>query len=250
MKGKAVLKLLKIVGNVLLYFFLTVCLAVLILTVTARKNKDGTPILFNHEIRLILSNSMEKCPETDVSGYEIKDLPVHSVIFIEVVPENKSEAEKWYSALKVGDVITFKYVYDRQETITHRIVEIEDKVGGGYLITLEGDNKTSEGSALKQVIDTSEEESFNYVIGKVTGKSVVLGYFIYVLDQPAGVVCMVIVPCAIIIIWEIIRIVDALNKNKKKILEEESIKKESEIEALKRRVAELENSQENKPGGN
>ncbi len=250
MKVKAALKFLKILGNVLLYSFLVICLAILILTVTAKKNKDGTPILFNHEIRLILSNSMEKCPETDVSGYEIQDLPVNSAIFIEVIPVNEAEAEEWYAELRVGDVLTFKYVYVRQETITHRIVGIEEKVGGGYLITLEGDNKTSEGSALKQVIDTSEEESFNYIIGKVTGKSIVLGYLIYVLDQPVGIVCMVIVPCTIIIIWEIIRIVDAVNRNKKKKIEEESSRKESEIEALKRRVAELESNQENNIGGN
>lgn len=249
MKDKAIFKFLKISGNVLLYLFLAVCLVILVLTVTARKNKDGTPILFNHEIRLILSNSMERCPETDVSGYEIQDLPIHSAIFVDVVPENKSEAEKWYSALKVGDVITFKYVYVRQETITHRIVEIEEK-GSGYLLTLEGDNKTSEGNVLKQVIDTTEEESFNYVIGKVTGKSILLGYLIYVLDQPVGIACMIIVPCAIIIVWEIIRIVDAVNKNRKRKLEEESTRKENEIEALKRRVAELENSQENNFGGN
>lgn len=247
MNGKkaVVVKVLKIIGNVFLYLFLAVCFAMLLLTVTARKNKDGTPVIFGHEIRVILSNSMEKCDKTDVSNYEIKDLPVRSAIFIEVVPTDPEEAKEWYSSLKEGDVVTFKYVYVKQETITHRIVDIEKSPNGGYLLTLEGDNKAAEGTTLKQVIDTGEEESFNYVIGKVTGKSVVLGNLIYIMERPVGIICLVIVPSVIIIIWEVIRIIDAVNKNKKKKLEEESVRKESEIENLKRRLAELENRENN-----
>ncbi len=246
MKGKTALKCLKIAGNILLYLFLAICFAMLLLTVTAKKNKDGTPIIFGHEIRLILTNSMEKCDETDVSAYKIKDLPVHSAIFVEVVPTDAAKADEWYASLKVGDVLTFKYVYVQQETITHRLVAIEKKSSGGYLLTLEGDNKTSETTVLSQVIDTSEEESFNYVIGKVTGKSVVLGFLIYVLQKPVGIVCIVIVPCAIISILEVIRIIDAVNKRRKMKIEEERSGQESEIEALRRRVAELENDKENR----
>ncbi len=242
MKGKTALKCLKIIGYVLLYLFLIVCCVTLIITLTAKKNKDGTPVIFGHEIRLVLTNSMEKCSETDVSSYEIQDLPVHSAIFIEVVPQDDAEAKEWYAALKVGDVLTFKYVYGQQETITHRLVKIEEKQSGGYLLTLQGDNKTSESGVLSQVIDTSEEESFNYVIGKVTGKSLVLGFFIHILQQPVGIICMIIVPCVIIVILEIIRIVDIVHKHKKKKLEEDSLQKESEIEELKRRLAEFENN--------
>ncbi len=242
MKSKIARKTLNIVGNVLMYLFFAVCLAMLIVTVTARKNKDGTPIVFGHEVRLVLTNSMEKCDQTDVSGYKVKDLPVHSAVFVEVVPTDPNKAAEWYAALRVGDVLTFKYVYVEQETITHRLVKIEPKEGGGYLLTMEGDNKSADGDVLQQVIDTSQTESFNYVIGKVTGKSLVLGYLIYALDQPVGIVCIVIVPCVIIIILEIIRIVDAANKKKKKKLDEESSQKENELEMLRRRVAELEKS--------
>lgn len=250
MKGKTALKVFKIIGNVLLYLFLIVCCAMLILTITAKKNKDGTPVVFGHEIRLVLTNSMEKCSETDVSGYQIKDLPVHTAIFVEVVPEDPEKAEEWYSSLKVGDVLTFKYVYVQQETITHRIISIVEKETGGYILTLQGDNKTSESTVMNQVIDTSEEGSFNYVIGKVTGQSLVLGKLIYILKQPAGIVCIVIVPCAVIVLWEIIRIADIVHKKKKKKLEEESLKKETEIEELKRRLADLENHHNNQePGG-
>lgn len=242
MKGRTALKCLKIIGYVLLYLFLIVCCAMLVLTVTAKKNKDGTPVIFGHEIRLVLSNSMEKCSETDVSSYEIQDLPVHSAIFIEVVPQDAAEAKEWYASLKVGDVLTFKYVYGQQETITHRLVKIEEKQSGGYLLTLQGDNKNSDSGVMSQVIDTSEEESFNYVIGKVTGTSLVLGSIIHVLKQPVGIICIIIVPCAIIVILEIIRIADIMHKHKKKKLEEESFQKETEIEELKRRLAELEDN--------
>ncbi len=250
MKGKTALRCLKIMGNVLLYLFLIVCLVMLVCTVTAKKSKDGAPVIFGHEIRLVLSDSMEKCSETDVSNYKIRDLPVHSAIFVEVVPEDAEQAEEWYASLKVGDVLTFRYLYGRQTTITHRLVKIEEKQNGGYLLTLQGDNKAPGSNQTSQVIDTSEKGSFNYVIGKVTGKSNALGYLIYVLKRPLGIICIVIVPCALIVAWEIIRITDIANKKKKKKLEEENRKKELEIEELKRLLADLEKNQnKQEPGG-
>lgn len=198
--------------------------------------------LFGYEMRLVVSPSMEKCDETDVSGYEIKDIPVNSLVFIETVPEDEEESRDWYAALKVGDVLTFRYVYTTQETITHRIVEIEANENGGYTIVLEGDNKNSETGALQQVIDTSQTDSPNYVIGKVTGKSVALGYLITAVQSPWGLIFIVIIPCLIIIVIEIIRIAGVLSQKKKEAAKAEQQKKDEEIEELKRRLAAVESA--------
>ena len=162
------------------------------------------------------------------------------MVFIEVVPEDPEAAEEWYASLKKGDVLTFKYVYVRQETITHRIVSEPQKVDGGYIIELEGDNKNSETGILTQVINTAELDSPNYVIGKVVGQNYLLGLFITALRSPVGMVCMIILPCVIIVILEVVKIVNLLGSDKRLRAEEEKRRRESELDELRRKLAELE----------
>lgn len=232
-------KVLRIVGNVLLYLVIIFAFFVVIVTISSKKNSDSSTTIFNHQLRVVLSDSMAKCEETDVSQYKIKSIPVKSCIFVKVAPENEAEKEEWYSKLKVGDVLTFKYVYTRQVTITHRIVDIKAKADGGYIITLEGDNKASDSETLKQVIDTSLEDSPNYVIGKVTGQSYLLGLIIYILSSKIGLICVIIIPCLIIILLQIFKIVKVVNKEKHE-------KQNNEIEELKKKLAmyEKENSED------
>ena len=91
--------------------------------------------------------------------------------------------------------MTFRYVVaGRQETITHRIIAIEPQEEG-YKITLRGDNTEGE-----QVIYTNDEASPDYVLGKVVYVSVVLGYAVWIMQQPIGMALVVIVPAAIIIV--------------------------------------------------
>ena len=194
---------------------------------------------------------MEKCEETDVSKYKIKDIPLKSMVFIELVPESEAEAKAWYKTLKVGDVLTFRYKYDRQETITHRIIEIKENVDGtgeptgGYTITLRGDNvalKNDTGASKADVgtqIINTDQESVNYVIGKVTGQSKFLGTVIYTLKQPIGIALIIIIPSAIIMILEIMKIVGIVGEEKKKKAQEEKDKQQNEIESLKKQLEEL-----------
>lgn len=119
-------KVAKIFLNILLYGFVGICLFGVILSVVSKKDADGTANLFGYQMRFVQSPSMEKSEHTDVSGYEIKAIRVKSVVFIETVPKNAEEAFEWYSDIDVGDVLTFKYYYTRQETITHRVVDIDE----------------------------------------------------------------------------------------------------------------------------
>lgn len=237
---RALKKAGKITVDVITYLFIALCLLAVILVITSKKDSDGTATVFGMQMRSVQSPSMEKCDATDVSAFEIKDIPVRSLLFIETVPKDKAKADAWYADLKVGDVLTFKYVYVRQETITHRITAIEPKETGGYIISLEGDNKSSEDGVLTQVIDTSLENSPNYVIGKVTGQSYPLGLFISVLKELVGIVCIIILPALAIIVLEVIKIVNTLGAERKKKDQEVKAQQQSELEELRARLAELE----------
>ena len=244
-KGKSRLrKIFGVIRTIVIYLFFAFCLASLAIAVTSKKDTDGTVTVFGRQMRIVVSPSMEKCEATDVSGYEIKDIRVKSIVFIETVPTEEKAATEWYGKLKAGDVLTFKYVYARQETITHRITEITEKPAGGYVIKLEGDNKNSDTETLAQTIDTSLADSPNYVVGKVTGQSYVLGLLITALKSPVGLVCIVIVPCSIIVIFEIVRIVGAVTEEKKKKQLEQQAEKDRELEELRRRLAELSGERE------
>ena len=68
-------------------------------------------------------------------------------------------------------------------TITHRVKSIVEKDTGGYIIELVGDNKTGESELLVQTIDTSIEESPNYIIGEVVYTSIIIGFILNMLKS-------------------------------------------------------------------
>ena len=246
-------KPIKIILDILLYIFIALCLAGVVISVVSKKDDDGTATVFGYQLRFVQSPSMERCDETyeSIKEYDIKDIKTKSLVIIKSVPEDEKKKKEFYSSLRVGDVLTFKYVYTRQETITHRITKIQPK-GEGYIITLEGDNKASDSETLKQTIDTTKVNSPDYIVGKVVGVSYPLGLFVYALKTPVGLVCIIIVPCVIIIIMEILRIVGVLSADKKKAQKDKEEKQQAELDELKRRLAELEgekaeSKEENKP---
>ena len=226
--------------NVLLCVFLAVCVFVVLLTVFSKRAPDGAAEIFGYQLRIVTTDSMAECEHTNVSSYDIKDIPARSMVFVKVMPEDKQEADEWYRSLRVGDVLTFRYVYTTQVTITHRIASITEKETGGFVIELEGDNKTSEDGQLYQTIDTSISNNTNYVIGKVTGSSYLLGVIMSFLMQPIGIVFAIIVPCLVIILLEVIKISRTVASEKKRRLQEEMDKKEDELDTLRQRLAELE----------
>ena len=239
-------KILRIVANVLLGIFLAVSVFAVVLTIVSKKDADGAAEIFGYQMRIVTSESMGKSPETDVSKYEIGSIPIKSMVFIQVEPEDEAEAEKWYADIKVGDVLTFKYTYSKQVVITHRVVSKEPIEGGGYIIELEGDNKSGDQQLLRQTINTTKQSSStNYIIGKVTGQSYLLGLLITTMQTPLGIVLLIILPCFVIIILEVVRIVGAISAEKKERYKKESDEKSEEIEELKRKLAELENSKAN-----
>ena len=248
----------KVLANVLLYAFLAIALFAVILSIFSKKDKDGGATVLGYQLMFVRSDSMAQSENSlDVSDFEIKDIPAKALIFVQVKPEDKQERLEWYGDICEGDVLTFRYKFATgQETVTHRvktIVEKKDAQGNvvGYVFTLLGDNKASETADLmEQIIDTTEDEtSFNYIIGKVTGKNYSLGLLVYALKSPVGIICIVIIPCLIIIGFEIAKIIAVFSEDKKQKQAEENAKNASEIESLKRQLAMLQQSVNADTGG-
>jgi hypothetical protein len=200
---------------------------------------EGAAEIFGHQMRIVTSESMAANDAVDVSKWDIKSIPLSSMVFVQLVPEDPAEAKKWYEDLGEGDVLTFRYVYTTQVTITHRITDITPK-GSGYVITLQGDNRDTEGGQGVQIIDTTVPNNTNYVVGKVVGQSLLLGVVLGFLMQPVGIVFIIIVPCALIILSEALKIAKVLGAEKRQKLQEEKEKTEAEIADLRKRLAELE----------
>lgn len=249
-------KVANIVLDVVVVAVLLLALFTMIVTVNAKKSKDGTATIFGYQLRFVQSGSMEKCAYTDVSKYKVKSIKVKSCVFIKTAPTSEKEINEWYKTLKVGDVLTFQYNrenaankdnYDGDsKIITHRVIKIEKKeTGNGYIITLKGDYKSSKDSEpAEQVIDTEYDTpaTTTYIIGKVTGQSYLLGLCVYVLKLRVGIICFIIIPCLVIIVFQILRITKVLGEDKKNKRKEEQAHKDDEIEELKRQLAALQNA--------
>ena len=241
MKKGALKKTGRIAANILLYVFVAICLFGVVITISSKKDRDGTATVFGMQMRVVETPSMEKCDDTDVSGFEIQDIPVGSMVFIDTVPTESAQAQQFYAELAPGDVLTFKYVIDsKQKTITHRIISITQDGAGGYEILLRGDNKGADTQASEQLIYTSQTDSPNYVVGKVTGQSLVLGWFVKILGSAIGIVCVVILPALVILVLEVLKIVRILSSSKKEKALEEKKAQEEELQRLRARLAELE----------
>lgn len=229
-----------ILMNILLYLFLAVAIITVILTLFSKKDADGASELFGCQMRIVTSDSMAACEYTDVSNFQIKSIPLRSMVFVKTMPKDARAAQDWYRSLRVGDVLTFRYVYTTQITITHRITAITEKASGGFLIELAGDNKNSETGQLIQTIDTSIPQNTNYVIGKVVGQAYLFGVILSFLMQPVGMVLVIILPCVLIIALEVTKIVKAFAADKKQQELAEKEEKERELEELRSRLAALE----------
>lgn len=80
------------------------------------------------------------------------------------------------------------------------------------------------------------------MVGKVTSASYPLGLFVYALKSPVGLVCIIIVPCLVVIGFEIMRIVSVVNADKVKKQKETEQARQDELDELKRKLAALENA--------
>lgn len=108
---------------------------------------------------------------------------------------------KDYSDLEVGDVITFWTVIQGERVLnSHRIVQIDDY--GNYLsFVTKGDNNTIEDS---MTVHQSE------IVGKYATHVKGLGTVIDFLQTSTGFLIVIVIPCALFFIYEVINFFRAL----------------------------------------
>lgn len=131
-----------------------------------------------------------------------------AVVIKRVEPEN----------IKVGDIITFTSTDDRYSgiTITHRVVGVEKTTTGKYMFRTKGDNNNTEDPTLV---------AENYINGKVILKIPKIGYIQYFLSQAYGWIIAIVIPCAGIIIYDIIKVVKLIKNNVVKQVDKKKNKK-------------------------
>ena len=213
-------KFLSVLSAVLIAFFLLlaiVCLAVAL----PYKLKGEDAEIFGRQIRIVLTGSMEPTIRTD------------SLVCVDAAPESGEERDEFMQSLQVGDIITF---YDWSETsrsdvvVTHRIVRIEETETGLRFIC-HGD----------AVADPNETQTISEsdVIGIVEWSNYPLGKIISFLRTTAGIVLVLIVPAAVILVYEIFFILQTIKARKEEKKREEAAALEQEIERLRRELEEL-----------
>lgn len=244
MKTIKLKKIKEIIFNILTYSFVAISLVMLILCIFSKKDNDGAVSLFGYQMRIVISESMEKNELTynDIKKYRIKNIPVKSLVLIKTVPDNINKKLKFYSNLNIGDVITFRYLIGtKQETITHRIIDIGNNEFGKY-IDLQGDNivLSDNTSTSIQHININDENSPSYVIGKVIGKSYILGVILFAIKKPLGMFLLVIIPAFIIMVVELIKIINYFYLRKKEKAEKQILEQKQELEQLKQKLESLE----------
>lgn len=241
-------KVINLIMNILMYVFLALSIMLLILCIFSKKDSDGSISILGYQTRIVISESMEKCESTydQICKYRIKSIPIKSVVLVKTVPSNESSKERFYEKIKVGDVLTFKYVIGtRQETITHRVIDIRN-TDEGKVVELRGDNIQSNHNTntTSQIININDINSHNYIIGKVVAKSYVLGVLLFALKKPLGMVLLIIIPSIILMVVEIIKIANYIYSLKKAKTENELMLQKEELEKLKIKLQALEQSEE------
>lgn len=137
------------------------------------------PVTGNYKILVVKSGSMEPA--------------IHTGSVAVTRPESEYRA---------GDVITFKNKGDAKNSVTHRIVKIED-IGGSLVFTTKGDANNAD--------DTGKVPK-SEVIGKVLFSVPYFGYAVDFAKKPLGFALLVIVPAGLIILEEILNIIRELKK--------------------------------------
>lgn len=228
---------LKITGNVIFYVVLAFFLVLAGFSITSRVTNGR---IGDSQYLVVISGSMDGEKQEE---YDIKTIPVKSLIKVDLVKEGKEE--DFYSNLKKGDVLTFNYVSLNNTTITHRIIEDPIKQADGvYKYILKGDAVEGDSDIQTLYSDGRTGE----ILGKVSFVSLPLGQIYFFMSSKVGTLVLVILPSSAICIFEIAKIIYLVSENKRKkkeeITKEETNKKDKEIEELKRQLEEAKKEKE------
>jgi len=166
-------------------FFTVILLVVVLLAVYIFQNKktNGQFQVAGYQLYVVLSGSMSPTFNTG------------SVVIVKAIdPAN----------IAVGDVVTFLGAGGTGTTITHRVIEIDSSDGLSF---------TTKGDA-NNVADSTPVNA-ERVIGKVQFSVPYIGYFLNFSKTRLGLYLLIVLPCMIIILLEIFKIIGYIKAKKR-----------------------------------
>jgi signal peptidase len=166
-------QIVSFIGNIM-FAFVVILMVVLVFFLVQSNIRGQTPKIAGHQMYIVLSGSMY--PEFNAG----------SIVLVKDVDTNKIE---------VGDIITYKDIENEDTLITHRVVEINIEENRSFV---------TKGDA-NAVIDPHAIPE-DRVIGKVLFSLPYIGLLLDFVRTKKGLLIFVILPSALIIVFEIINL--------------------------------------------
>lgn len=224
-------KVLRIVGNVLIWIFIVFAALVTVLAFASQSSADGIPSIAGRAVLTVQTDSMSRSAE-DEGKVVIQEGWERGFNAGDIIIGKKLTTDEM-KQLKVGDVITFKTMLagTTQEALnSHRIIEVQGS-GDSVVYVTRGDNNLGE--------DT-EPVGWEKVICVYTGTRIPgLGKFLDFLQTPTGFLVVIVLPLVAFFVYELIvfirKFLKVKNAGKKQITaaDEEAIKQKAIEEYLK-----------------
>ena len=168
----------------------------------------GTLLLYIADIKIRAMKGDYSAPVFNayvvMSGSMLPTIQVKDIVVTKKVPEEK---------LEVGDIITFISPDTRFGgiSVTHRIIEkYYDESIGSYSYRTQGDNNN--------VADSVLVPNKN-ILGKVILKVPKLGYLQDILSSKGGLIIVVLIPCLVILSYDIMKLLKKAGQKTKLIKE-------------------------------
>lgn len=168
----------------------------------------GTLLLYIADIKIRAMKGDYSAPAFNayvvMSGSMLPAIQVKDIVVTKKVPEEK---------LEVGDIITFISPDTRFGgiSITHRIIEkYYDESIGSYSYRTKGDNNN--------IADSVLVPNKN-ILGKVILKVPKLGYLQDILSSKGGLIIVVLIPCLVILSYDIMKLLKKAGQKTKLIKE-------------------------------
>lgn len=168
----------------------------------------GTLLLYIADIKIRAMKGDYSAPTFNayvvMSGSMLPAIQVKDIVVTKKVPEEKIE---------VGDIITFISPDTRFGgiSVTHRIIEkYYDESIGSYSYRTQGDNNN--------VADSVLVPNKN-ILGKVILKVPKLGYLQDILSSKGGLIIVVLIPCLVILSYDIMKLLKKAGQKTKLIKE-------------------------------
>lgn len=164
-------KFFNVVENIAFACILLIMVVLVYSMVQSRLSGGGPPRVFGYQMYIVLSGSMS--PAFDAG----------SLIFLK--PENPEN-------IAVGDIITFRPPSGEGELTTHRVVQINRE--GGLSFITRGDAND---------VNDQHPVMADKLVGRVEYSVPYAGYLMSFGQSKTGIICLVMIPGALIIIFEL-----------------------------------------------